>query len=76
MDALSLYDPHRFDAETPANVRGGRARARTASRDAWGRFKPCSKELPTPLCHGRDGGVARAIKATRDSKGRFVKESL
>lgn len=72
MDALSLYDPHRFDAESPANVRGGRARAK-GMRDRWGRLLPRWGTLPEPVAHGRAGGLKRHATGKR-VKGKFVKE--
>lgn len=70
---ISCYDPTRFDAELPANVRGGLQRAKQAARDSLGRFQPVDGCLPLTDEHGVSGGRKRAATGKRDNKGRFIK---
>jgi len=58
----------------PQRIAGGKARARTALRDKYGRFLPNNgQSLPEPTVHGVEGGKARAERAYRDARGRFIK---
>lgn len=66
----SVYDGYR----PPKNQSiGGKARAKSAKRDRWGRFLPLNGELKPPSNHGVIGGMVRAEQAKRDKKGRYIK---
>ena len=67
--AYSLYDGYR-PPDTPSIA--GKARAKMAKRDKWGRFLPNDGELKPPVNHGVDAGKIRAKNALRDRKGRFI----
>lgn len=68
-----IYSPDLWATLTPANVKGGINRARSAKRDQWGRLLPKDGTLPAPSRHGVAGGKARASKAKRNEKGEFSK---
>lgn len=71
---MALYSPDLFDSIPPANVRGGRARAKQAERDRQGRFLPTDPQVKATWTlderHGVPGGIKRAQTAKRN-RGKF-----
>lgn len=69
-----MYGPANFDRHPPANVLGGINRAKTARRDAQGKFLANTETSRTSDHeHGVKAGKIRAAHAKRNEKGRFTK---
>lgn len=74
MNNGGIYFPELFDSFPPANVRGGVSRAKSARRDAQGRFLPNTETFrPLDPEHGVKASKIRAMQAKRNEKGRYTK---